>query len=138
MSTRTLERFTMACVAVAVVLFVASPIVVMPAIAELLPRAVLMPLASAIMLATLAIQLSFLLIQFVPDSRRVILLPRVGGDAWFFILVVTMMPAVSWHDLAKLADPVFLPLGGGVSITLITALVLSLCRLYQLRRQGAA
>lgn len=138
MGSRTLERFTLVCAAVAFVAFVISPILVVPAVHESVPPPVLIPLASSLLLALFAVQISFLLIQFVPDGRRVIRLPVLGGDGWLTILVATMMPALCWNDLVPLADPSFSWLHFQFSLPLFQAIAFAMARLYQLRRMGVA
>jgi hypothetical protein len=134
MSSRTLERFTAVCAGAAFIAFVVSPIVVMRAVHESIPPALLVSLASTLLALTFAVQISFLLIQLAPESHRVVSLPLIGGDAWFTILIGTMMPALCWNDLVSMAAPSFSWLHFQFPLPLFQGLVFAMARLLQFRR----
>jgi hypothetical protein len=88
---------------------------------------------TAIMIATLAIQLAFVFTQMTPAGRGLVKVRYFGPDAWFAIIIFTMMPGVLWHVLAGVAAPFMRGIMPGYTTPLITGFLFMIGRLIQQR-----
>lgn len=61
--------------------------------------------ATAVMLATLALQVTVLILQIFPNGGAMIPAPMFGDDGLLFVIASTGIPGVLWYNLAALADP---------------------------------
>lgn len=87
--------------------------------------------ATTTMIATLGLQLAFLLAQLLPEGRALIKLRYCGPDAWLTILCFTLVPGVVWHILGEVAAPFMLGIMPGLFTPLLTAVLFMLARLIQ-------
>ncbi len=93
--------------------------------------------ATAVMIATLALQATFVIVQLFPNGRAMIPVRMLGPDAWEFVIVSTAIPGVLWHELAKLAIPSMRLIMPGFTTPLFTCLLFLVGRLVQQRRIAA-
>ncbi|HXG69617.1 MAG TPA: hypothetical protein VNJ04_03280 [Gemmatimonadaceae bacterium] len=94
--------------------------------------------ATAVMIATLALQLTFVTVQMFPNGRAVVPVPNLGPDGWFWVILSTAIPGVLWHTLADLAIPGMRLIMPGFATPLLTCLLLLVGRRMQLRRRAEA
>jgi hypothetical protein len=93
--------------------------------------------ATAVMVATLALQVAFVIVQLFPNGRAMVPVRMFGADAWEFVIVSTAIPGVLWHELAELALPSMRLIMPGFTTPLFTSLLLLVGRLVQQRRMTA-
>lgn len=90
--------------------------------------------ATALMVATMALQATFLIVQQFPNGRAMVPVPMLGSDGWFWVIVSTSIPGVLWHNLAALAVPFMRLIMPGFTTPLFTCLLFTIARGIQLRR----
>ena len=94
-------------------------------------------MATAVMIATLALQVTFVIVQLFPNGRAMIPVRMLGPDGWEFVIVSTALPGVLWHSLAPLAIPFMRLIMPGFITPLFTSLLLLVGRVIQQRRMAA-
>jgi hypothetical protein len=92
--------------------------------------------ATALMIATLALQATFVIVQLFPNGRAKVPVPVLGLDGWFFVITSTAIPGVLWHNLAALAFPFMRLIMPGFATPLLTGVLLMGGRLVQRRRMA--
>ncbi len=74
-----------------------------------LGRPILSPLvttvATALMVATLALQATILIALLTARGRAMVPVPMLGDDGWIFAIVSTSFPGIVWDILATQAAP---------------------------------
>jgi hypothetical protein len=93
--------------------------------------------ATAVMIATLALQATFVIAQVFPNGRAMVPVRMFGPDAWEFVIVSTAIPGVLWHELAELAIPSMRLIMPGFTTPLFTCLLFLVGRVMQRRRMAA-
>lgn len=91
------------------------------------------PVATAIMVLTLGLQVAFVLLQTVPEGRTLVNVRFFGPDAWLSIISFTLMPGVVWHILGTTASPFMRGIMSGYMTPVITAALLMIGRIIQQR-----
>lgn len=127
-----MRQFTVACLALGLAVFLGSLAVSVMNWSGT-AAAIGAPTATAIMIVTLALQLVFVLLQTVPDGRRLVNIRYFGPDAWLSIISFTLMPGVAWHTLGAIATPFMRTVMPGLATPVLTAALLMLGRLIQQR-----
>jgi len=94
-------------------------------------------IATAVMIATLALQLAFIIMQMVPGGRAMVPVPGLGYDGWFFAIVSTALPGAVWSNLAAQAAPFMRLIMPGFTTPLVIALLFMIGRGAQQRRLRA-
>ncbi len=90
--------------------------------------------ATALMIATLALQATFVIVQLFPNGQAIVPGRMLGPDGWTFVIATTMMPGGLWHNLAALAIPSMRLIMPGFTTPLLTCLLLLIVRRLQQRR----
>ena len=90
--------------------------------------------ATALMIATLALQATFVMVQLFPNGQAIVSGRMLGPDGWSFLIASTVIPGVLWHNLAALAIPSMRLIMPGFTTPLLTCLLLLVVRRLQLRR----
>jgi hypothetical protein len=103
-----------------------------------LTSALVTAVATVVMIATLALQLAFIIVQMIPGGRAMVAVPGLGYDGWFFAIVSTVLPGVLWSNLAAQAAPFMRLIMPGFTTPAMIALLLMVGRGVQQRRLRAA
>lgn len=127
-----LRQFTITCFALATAAFLGALTISACTWLGITPPAA-RPAATAIMIATLGLQVAFALVQLVPEGRQLTNVRFAGPDAWFTIITFTLMPGVAWHYLSTLAAPFMQGIMSGLATPALTGLLLMIGRLIQQR-----
>lgn len=93
--------------------------------------------ATALMIATLALQATFLIVQMFPNGRAMVPVRMLGPDGWIFVIVSTAIPGVVWQNLGALAIPFMRVITPGFASPLLMCLLLIAGRQVQVRRMVA-
>lgn len=93
--------------------------------------------ATVLMIATLALQATFLIMQLFPNGRGMVPVPKLGPDGWLWVIASTAIPGVLWHNLAALAVPFMGLIMPGFVTPLLNCLLLAVARRVQLRNLAA-
>jgi hypothetical protein len=93
--------------------------------------------ATALMIATLALQGIFIVMQLFPNGQAMVPGRLLGPDGWSFVIASTAIPGVLWHNLAALAIPAMRLIMPGFTTPLLTCLLLLVVRRLQQRSFGA-
>jgi hypothetical protein len=86
------------------------------------------------MIATLTVQLTFVLMQMTPNGRAMVAVPGLGHDGWFFVIASTLLPGALWSNLAAQAAPFMRLIMPGLTTPAVVALLLLIGRGVQQRR----
>lgn len=127
-----MRKFTLVCLGIGLVAFFGSAVVVgfywfgitAPGI---------MPLATTVMILTLALQLAFIMTQLVPEGRQLVDMRFFGPDVWMSILSLTIMPGVLWHHISAFAATFMQGIMPGYATPALNALLFMIARLVQQR-----
>jgi len=90
--------------------------------------------ATALMIATLALQTTFVILQPFPNGQAIVFGRMLGPDGWAFVIASTAIPGVLWHNLAALAIPSMRLIMPGFTTPLFMCLLLLIARRLQQRR----
>jgi len=93
--------------------------------------------ATAVMIATLVLQATFVIVQLFPNGRATVPVGALGPDGWSYVIISTAIPGALWHDLGALADPFMRVIMPGFITPLFISLLLLIGRVMQQRRMAA-
>jgi hypothetical protein len=97
------------------------------------PTSLVSHVAAGVMVATLALQATFVLVQLLPGGR---LATPIGLDAdgWMLVIMTTGIPGAFWHILGTIAGEPMGSIMPGFVTPLFNCVLLLAARLVQLRR----
>ena len=127
-----MRQFTLACLALSLAVFLASLAIEVMRFSGS-AAAFGAPAATAVMIITLALQLSFVLLQVIPEGRQLVNARYFGPDVWLTIVTFTLMPGVAWHTLGGLSAPFMRSVMPGMATPAVTGTLLMLGRIIQQR-----
>lgn len=126
-----MRQFTIVCLVVALAEWFGSLAVAGLVWTGHSPQSTIVP--TAIMIASLAIQVAFVIAQMLPEGRSLVTIRYFGPDAWYATIILNMMPGVFWHLLAGVAAPSMRMIMPGFVTPVVTGLLLMIGRLIQQR-----
>jgi len=137
MKQQTVQRIVWAASYMGLAVAVAAIVIVVAAWSGLsLSGAFFTTTATALMIATLALQFTFIIVQLFPNGRAIVPVGMLGPDGWSFVIISTAIPGVLWRNLAELAIP-SMQLMPSFATPLFTCLLLFIGREIQKRRMAA-
>lgn len=138
MKQQTVQRIVWTASYIGLAVNVATLVIVVSAWSGLsLSGAFITTTATALMIATLALQATFLIMQMFPNGRAMVPVGMLGPDGWSYVIISTAIPGALWHDLAELAIPFMGLIMPGFTTPLFTCVLLFVGRLVQQRRMAA-
>jgi hypothetical protein len=93
--------------------------------------------ATAAMIATLALQATFVIMQLFPNGRATVPVGMFGPDGWSYVIISTAIPGALWHELAALAFPYMRLIMPGFITPLFISVLLLVGRVMHQRRIAA-
>ena len=138
MQQKNVKRIVWAASIVGLVVDVVTLVVVVSAWSGLaLPHAFVTTTATMLMIATLALQATFIIVQLFPNGRAMVSVRFLGPDGWFLVVTSTTIPGALWHSLGELAIPFMRLIMPGFATPLFLSVLLMGGRLLQMRHESA-
>lgn len=137
MKQETVRRTVWTASIIGLVVDIATIVIVASAWSGLSPSgAIVATTATALMIATLALQATFIIVQMFPNGRTMVPVGLLGPDGWSYVIISTAIPGVLWRNLAEMAIPSMLHMPA-FATPLFTCLLLLIGREIQKRRMAA-